>query len=139
MRILAVCFLLATFLTQAQTENLISKTWIIDVKAMEPVIAARLNSNPNFTNLSESEKKIAIQTALDQISKSKVEYRADGTYFSETSSKKKNGKWRFDKDKNILYVSTEDKELVYTLISVSEEKLNLKTDANLTLFFTVSH
>lgn len=138
MRNLIVCFFLLSLSAYSQTESLIAKNWVIDLKAMEPAIETRLQTNPNFSNLSEAEKKLAVQTALSQISKSKIEYRVDGTYYSETSDKIKNGKWRYDKEKNKLYVDADNKEMIYTVLSVNEDKLQLQTDTGISLFLMIA-
>lgn len=135
MRVFVLLFLFVGFLAYSQTGSLISNKWVIDVEAMEPVIEARLNSNPSFGNLSESEKKIAIQTTLNQIAKSNVEYKADGTYLSETSSKKKTGKWRLDKETNTLYVNVEEKEMIYKIVSISKNELKLENNDGVKLYF----
>lgn len=135
MRIFVLLSLFVSIYAHSQTENLICKKWIIDVAAMKPVIEARINSDPNFSNLSDSEKQIAIQTALNQIAKSNVEYKADGSYYSETSGKKKSGKWRWDKESNKLYVSVEGKELIYNIISVNHNELKLENNEGVKLYF----
>lgn len=135
MRVFVFLFFFISCSANSQIENLISNKWIIDVVAMEPVIEARLNSDPNYSNLPDSEKQIAIQTALNQIAKSNVEYKADGTYYSETSSKKKNGKWRWDKESNKLFVNVEGKELTYKIISVSKNELKLENSDGIKLYF----
>lgn len=137
MRIFVLLSLLVSLYAHSQTENLITKKWIIDTTAMKPVIESRLNSNPNFNNLSESEKKSAVQTALNQIAKSNVEYKIDGVYYSETSSKKKTGKWKFDKESNLLHVNVEGKDLIYKIISVNKNELKLENNEGVKLYFKI--
>lgn len=103
--------------------------------AMEKVIEARLNSSMVFRFLSDDNKKIAIQKALKEISKSNVEYKIDGTYYSETSNKKSIGKWKLNKEANLLYVNVEKKELVYKIITISKNELKLENDKGAIISF----
>jgi Lipocalin-like domain len=126
--------LLQSFIGSSQNsfdKKLIIKKWKIDLEAMKPVVEKMLSENEQMSTLDELNKKVAVTTALNQISAMAIEYKSDGVLLNTTSKGDTTGTWKWDGDSNTILTKTNDKpEKKFTVITLSEKKLHLKTAEN---------
>lgn len=136
--IIIICCALVSLLklnAQEIDTKLLIKKWKVDVELMRPVIAQMLSERPDMTGLNEINKKVAIQTALDQIAFNTIEYKQDGTRESVTSKGKTTEKWKYNEVTNTIIVETEkNKEKIFNIIKLEADKLHLRTEDNKDLF-----
>jgi hypothetical protein len=129
MKNLIKVFLLFTSLTiVAQNKDineLLIKKWVIDAEATKPFIATVVSSRPDFSHLNQDGKEAAIKTALDQISNFTFYFKSDEILEIKTSKGLKNYTWKL-RDKEIVTLSTENKEKIYKIINISAQSLHLK-------------
>jgi hypothetical protein len=128
-------FLLVGLTSQAQSKEWLSKSWQIDVEAMRAVLQTRLTEEPNYANLAEGERLLALQTALQKIEGIKVVYQTDGSYTSETSKGLKKGTWKADFESQKVTVVLEDKTQIFDILQLTAHQLVLRTDKGMLLYF----
>lgn len=129
------CFLLVGLTAQAQSKEWLTKSWQIDVEAMRAVLQTRLTEDPNYANLAEGDRILALKTALQKIEGIKVAYQADGSYTSETSKGLKKGTWKADFESQKVTVVLEDKTQIFDILQLTAHQLVLRTDKGMLLYF----
>ncbi|MFY7757716.1 MAG: hypothetical protein ACOVP9_04905 [Flavobacterium stagni] len=121
--------------SNAQSKEWLSKGWQIDSNSMREVLKTQLETQSNYATLTESERVLALQTAMNKIASIVVYYAQDGTYHSETSKGKKVGTWTADFEKQLLTVIIESKSKNYSIKTLTANRLVLLTENGQELIF----
>lgn len=123
---LCLMLLLFTGSLSAQSDNttLISKKWVINTKAMRPVIAKLISEDPDTAKLKGNAKESAIAEGLERLSKMRIEMQPDGNAVMASARGEDKGTWRFANNQTVLYTKREGgKENKFAIESLTEDEL----------------
>lgn len=125
--LLLVVFSISTASAQStDAKKLIVNKWVIDKEAMKPIIMAMMATNPQFMGMDEAGRASTIEMVMEQASKLKVEYKADGTLSRTDSTGDGVGTWTLSADGKELTTKSEGKpEKKFTILEISKTKLNV--------------
>lgn len=109
-----------------ESKKLIVNKWVIDKEAMKPIITMAMATNPQFASLDEAAKLNVFNMTFEQISKLKVEYKADGVMLRTDPTGDISGTWSLSDDGKELTTKAEGKpDKKYSVVELSKTRLSM--------------
>lgn len=130
-------FISLTALTQnTDVEKNIVKKWKFDLEAMNPIYKKIIEESPQYKNLDDNNKLVAVSTALEQISNDTLEFTKEGTYINIDPKVITRGIWKINESGEELILQKADKpEKRFKIIELNETKLHIKTREGIELVY----
>lgn len=112
---------------------LINNIWKADVEAMKLQMLLKVASLPEMKELSAKEKEVIIKASIQTVEKMRYEFYENMEYKISLVGSDKNqtfGKFSINKFENKLTLISDDLSKEYSIISVTENRINLKSTSN---------